>query len=84
MQIELAKSRGSYDKGVMFLDRGVTEVRTDVVWRHPQPEGGEVSLPPRSCAVPAVSVSWPFAHLSPLWLSEAQMSVCRAHGVVSA
>lgn len=43
MEIELAKSRGTYDKGVMFLDKGVSEVQTKTVWKHPQPEGGEVS-----------------------------------------
>lgn len=43
MEIELAKSRGTYDKGVMFLDKGVSEVQTETVWKHPQPEGGEVS-----------------------------------------
>lgn len=48
MEIELAKSRGTYDKGVLFLDKGVTEVWTDTVWRHPEPDGGEVCSSPRS------------------------------------
>eukprot|EP00892_Ulva_mutabilis_P012185 jgi/Ulvmu1/9339/UM050_0089.1 len=44
MEIELAKSRGTYDKGVLFLDKGVTKVSSETVWRHPQPDGGEMFL----------------------------------------
>ena len=43
-EIEKAKGKGLYNKGVVFLDRGVQERSSKVIWRHPQPNQGEVRI----------------------------------------
>jgi hypothetical protein len=42
-EVESAKASGTFEKGVLFLKGEVKEVESNTVWRHPQPDQGEVS-----------------------------------------
>jgi hypothetical protein len=41
-QIELAKSKGTYNKGVQFINEGVDLVKEQIIWQHPHANGGQV------------------------------------------
>ena len=57
-EIETAKAKGQFNKGVVFLDQGVKEHCSDVIWRHPRANQGEVRPPVLSFAAePASSCS---------------------------
>jgi len=47
-EIETAKAKGMFNKGVIFLDQGVQEHCSKVLWRHPRANQGEVR-PPVPC-----------------------------------
>lgn len=41
-EVEAAKARGTFNKGVVFLEKGVEERSSDIIWRHPRANQGEV------------------------------------------
>lgn len=47
-EIEIAKTRGTFTKGVQFVDEGAELVKRVTIWRSPRPNGGEVR--PRAAA----------------------------------
>jgi hypothetical protein len=60
--IEIAKTRGTFTKGVQFVDDGAELVKRVTIWRSPRVNGGEVRFPPPRTPCPS-TVLWACTHL---------------------